>query len=271
MYSDAFPAGCFVIENETGLIGYSFSRLWGEVAWIGPVSIIPAQQAKKLGQKLMVQVIETLKHAGARVIGLETVPRSLRNIGFYAKLGFLPQNLTLDLVLPVPRHPEAPWPTNYEVVFYGDANPAERMALGSAAEELGRRLDPHLSIRPEIELTRQSQYGDTICVRHGRELLACFVVHTKTYSEDETPHYLKIVMTLMDSKLSIGEILSPLFAFAHRQGLVAISFRTPARYHRAYAELIAAGFQVFHGDLRLTLEGYEEVANPKGFYLSKWE
>jgi len=271
MYLAAFPAGCFVIEHENNLVGYTFSRLLGEVAWIGPVSVIPAHQGKKLGQQLMVKVIETLQRAGARVIGLETMPRSVHNIGFYTKLGFLPQNLTVDLIRPIPRHLEEPYPADYEVLFYNDADPAEKAFLISAAEKLARRSDPHLSIRTEIEITAQFQYGDTICVQRDRELLACFIAHTQKYSEDEVPRYMKIVLTLMETSLSVAEILPHLFAFAARNGLGTISFRTPTRYARAYRELVAAGFQVFHSDLRMTLEGHEEVADPKNFYLSKWE
>ncbi|MDZ7292086.1 MAG: GNAT family N-acetyltransferase [candidate division KSB1 bacterium] len=271
MYLAAFPAGCFVIENGSSLVGYTFSRLWGEVAWIGPVSIIPAHQGKKLGQQLMVRAIEVLKSANAKVIGLETMPRSHRNLGFYTKLGFIPQNLTVDLTLPVPRDPEEPWPADYEVVFYNETDSAEREFLVFAADALARRIDPHLSIRPEIELTWRFQYGDTMCVRHGNELLACFIAHTKTYSEEEAPRYMKIVFALMDASLSTGEILPHLFAWAKRRGLDTISVRTPTRYHRAYSELIAAGFRVFHSDLRMTLEGYEEEADPGSFYLSKWE
>ena len=271
MYLAPFPAGCIIIEDEKGLVGYAFSRLWGEVAWIGPVSVIPGHQNKKLGQQLMVKVIEILQRAGARVIGLETMPRSVHNIGFYTKLGFLPQNLTVDLILPVPHHPEEPYPADYEVVSYNDADPAEKFFLISAVEKLARCIDPHLSIRAEIEVTSQFNYGDTIFVQRGRELLACFIAHTKTYSEDETPHFMKIVLTLMEAALSVGEMLPHLFAFAAREKLNTISFRTPTRYSRAYSELIAAGFKVFHSDLRMTLEGYEEVADQKSFYLSKWE
>ena len=160
---------------------------------------------------------------------------------------------------------------DYEVIYYGDTDPAERAILDSAAEALARRLDPHLSVLREIELTHQFHYGDTLCLRRGRELLACFVVHTKTYSEDETPRFMKFVLTLMEPALSIAEILPHLFAWANRENLDTVSFRTPTRYKRAYAELLATGFQVFHSDLRMTLEGYEEVADPQNFYLSKWE
>jgi GNAT superfamily N-acetyltransferase len=271
MYLAVFPAGCFVVEHDNRLVGYAFSRLWGEVAWIGPVSVIPAHQGKKLGQQLMVKVLETLQGAGARVIGLETMPRSVDNIGFYTRLGFLPQMLTVDLILPVPRRPEEPYLADYEVVFYNDADPAQKTFLISAADELARRLDPHLSIRPEIEVTSQFDYGNTICVRRERELLACLIVHTRRYSEDEVPHVLKTVVTLMDHSLSIAEIVPHLFAFAGREGLDTISFRTPTRYVRAYHELINAGFKVFHSDLRMTLQGYEEVADPLNFYLCKWE
>ncbi len=82
---------------------------------------------------------------------------------------------------------------------------------------------------------------------------------------------MKLVLALMDPALSIVEILPHLFAWASREKLDTINFRTPTRYKRAYAELVAAGFQVFHSDLRMMLEGYEEVAEPDNFYLSKWE
>jgi len=271
MYLAVFPSGCFVMDDPNGLVGYAFSRLWGEVAWIGPVSVIPAHQGKKLGQQLMVKTIETLQRHGARVIGLETMPRSMHNIGFYTKLGFLPQNLTVDLIQAVPRRPEEHFPADYEVLSYNDANPAERAVLLAATETLARRLDPHLSIRPEIEVTHQFHYGDTIFVRRGREMLACFITHNKTYSEEEVPRFMKIVVSLMDASLSVGEILPHLLAFAVRENLDTISFRTPTRYLRAYSELVAAGFKVFHSDLRMTLEGYDEIADPKSFYLSKWE
>lgn len=271
MYLAVFPGGCFVVEDANGLVGYAFSRLWGEVAWIGPVSIIPAHQGKKLGQQLMVKTLETLQRHGARVIGLETMPRSVYNIGFYTRLGFLPQNLTVDLIQAVPPHPEAPFPANYDLVCFNETAPSEHEALFAGVEKLARRLDPYLSLRPEIEVTRQFDYGDTILLRRGEEVLACFIAHVKTYSEDETPRYLKIVCTLMDTALSVAEILPHLLAFAVRHDLDIISFRTPTRYQRAYSELIAAGFKVFHSELRMTLTGYEEVADPQNFYLSKWE
>lgn len=271
MYLAAFPSGCLVIENENGLVGYTFSHLWGEVAWIGPVSVIPAQQGKRLGQSLMIRAIEILKDAGAKVIGLETMPRSYRNIGFYTKLGFLPQNLTLDLIMSVPRIPDDPLPANYEVVFYSEANPTEKTMLASAADELARRIDPHLSIRPEIEVTCQFQYGDALCILRGRQMLACLVIHTKTYSEEEDPRYMKIVQMIVDPVLSVAELLPHLFEYAARKYLDTISVRTPTRYYRAYNELIATGFHVFHSDLRMTLEGYHEVADPRNFNLSKWE
>ena len=41
--------------------------------------------------------IEWLRRAGAQVIGLETMPRTMDNIGFYSTLGLVPGRLTLTL------------------------------------------------------------------------------------------------------------------------------------------------------------------------------
>jgi hypothetical protein len=219
----------------------------------------------------MVAAIDALQNAGARVIGLETMPRNYRNLGFYTKLGFVPQNLTVDLTLPVPQNYQSPSSANYEVLYYTAADPLDKAFLGTLADELARRIDPHLAIRHEIELACRFQYGDALCLRDGQQLLACVIAHSRTYSDEETPRYLKVVMMLMDAALSLREILPQLFVMAAKKGLDSIGIRTPTRYARAYLELINAGFQIFHSDLRMTLEGYHEVADPKNFYLCKWE
>ena len=272
MYLAGYPDGCFVLEKNREIIGYAFSRLWGEVAWIGPLSVIPAQQGQKLGQQLMRIVIRTLQAAGARVIGLETIPRNYRNIGFYGKLGFAPQQLVLDMQAPEPVRPTDTASDDLEAIFFGLSDKQEQDSLRKEIADFTRKIDPHLSLAGEIDLIRRFDYGDALLLKHARHGLIGFAVaHTETYSKEEPRAFLKVTALLLEEKKYFSGVLSILHVWAKREGLSSIVVRAPARYHFAFSELLRCGFRVVHADLRMTLSGHHEVASPDFFYLSKWE
>jgi ribosomal protein S18 acetylase RimI-like enzyme len=273
MYLASLPSGCLVMEHKGTLIGYAFTHLWGKVGWIGPVSIIPAHQGKRLGQEIMRAAIHASQKAGASVIGLETMPRNYRNLGFYSQLGFKPGRLTIDLIKRVPPVAGEALPPKYEARFYSQLEAAERTSLAAQIDRLARRIDPHLAISGEIELADRFKYGDALCVWEGENLMACVLGHTEPYSDDEAVRYLKIMTLLIapgDSNL-LSLVVPLLFDWAGRKNLDTVSIRTPTRYYRAYRALLALGFRVFHSELRMTLKGYHEQADPREFYLSKWE
>lgn len=273
MYLASFPPGCFVMEHKHTLIGYSFAHLWGKIGWIGPVSIIPAHQGRHLGREIMQATVKALQEAGARVIGLETVPRNYRNLGFYSNLGFLPGPLSLDLVRHVPPVWAETIPENFQAAYHSELAPAELAKVCVEADKLAQAVDPNLRLQSEIALIRQFQYGDALYVRDNGKLAACIVAHTETYSPEETARPLKVVMLLVHPQQSdlLTDLLPLLFKWAEQKQLTGISVRTPTRYQRAYRTLIEAGFRVAHAELRMSLEGYHEQANPDHCNLMKWE
>jgi ribosomal protein S18 acetylase RimI-like enzyme len=272
MYLAGFPQGCFVVEKNREIVGYSFSRLWGEVGWIGPVSVIPAQQGQKVGQQMMRIVIHTLQSAGARIIGLETIPRNYRNIGFYGKLGFVPQQLVLDMQSPSPEPFDHATSDELEAIFWGLSDQEEKKSLKAALDDFTKKIDPHLSLVREIENIRQFDYGDALLLKDGRRgLIGCAVAHNETYSIEEPRTFLKVISLLLADKRDFRTALEVLHAWAKRDGLSSIVLRAPARYHLAFGELLQCGFRVVHADLRMTLRGHHEVASPESFYLTKWE
>ncbi len=273
MYLANFPGGCFVMENKQSLFGYTFAHLLGQVGWIGPLSILPAQQGKHLGHEIVLAAIKALQHAGAQVIGLETAPRNYRNLGFYSKLGLQPGRLTLDLTKRVPPVAGESLPSKYEVCFIGQAEGAQRAELLAEVDALARRIDPCLALSNEIALTLRFNYGDALCLREGKRMVACALAHTETYSEDEAARYLKVVTLLIEPKRTElpGQVVQLLCNWASHKHLDTVSIRTPTRYARAYHALLGLGFRVFHAELRMTLKGFHERAHPREFYLSKWE
>ncbi len=272
MYLAGFPEGCFVVEKNREIVGYAFSRLWGEVGWIGPVSVIPAQQGQKVGQQLMRIVIGTLQTAGARVIGLETIPRNYRNIGFYGKIGFEPQQLVLDMQSPSSEMFNHTTSDELEAFFWGLSDQEEKKSLKPALDHFIKKIDPHLSLSREIEIVRQFDYGDALLLKDGRRgLIGCAVAHNETYSKEEPRTFLKVTSLLLEDTRDFRAMLEVLHAWAKRDSLSSIVLRAPMRYHLAFNELLQCGFRVVHADLRMTLRGHHEIASPEAFYLTKWE
>lgn len=273
MYLANFSSGCFVIESKQGLLGYTFAHLLGQVGWIGPLSILPAHQGKHLGHELVLAAIKALQQAGAQVIGLEAAPRNYRNVGFYSKLGFKPGRLTFDLTKRVPPIASEVLPAKYEYCFVSQTEGEVREALLAEIDTFARRLDPCLALSHEIKLALHYKYGDALCLRAGKRLLACALAHTETYSDDEAARYLKVVALLIDRKSAElpGQVVQLLCNWASHKHLDTVSIRTPSRYGRAFHALLRLGFRVFHAELRMTLKGFHERAHPREFNLSKWE
>ena len=81
------PNGCFV-ATDAGIAGYVFSRIWGKVGWIGTFGVAEEDRGKAIGKSLLEQAVAALRQSGCSVIGLETMPESAYNMGFYLRRGF---------------------------------------------------------------------------------------------------------------------------------------------------------------------------------------
>ena len=65
---------------------------------MGPIAVRPDRQGSGVGRCTVQAGIEFLRSRGATTIGLETMPRTTDNIGFYGTIGFVPRHLTITLV-----------------------------------------------------------------------------------------------------------------------------------------------------------------------------
>src|SRR5512147_1906047 len=96
--------GAMVWRDQDGeLCGFNMLHLSGREGWMGPLAVRPDRQGSGLGKTMLQIGIGWLTQRGARTIGLETMPRTVENIGFYSRLGFLPGHLTVTLVRDVGR------------------------------------------------------------------------------------------------------------------------------------------------------------------------
>src|SRR4051812_40588549 len=97
--------GALLWRDDRGAIAaFNMVHQSGVEGWMGPLAVRSDQQGHGLGKDVVGKGITWLRGRGAKVIGLETMPRTMDNIGFYSRLGFVPGQLTVTLSHDAHRH-----------------------------------------------------------------------------------------------------------------------------------------------------------------------
>ena len=271
-YLHANPGGALVIEND-GIAAYCFSRQWGTLAWLGPLSVIPAQQGRGLGKKIVRACIAHLQGQGAATIGLEMMAGSGRNLAFYTGLGFEIDKPAIDLIRPLTQHPESEAEI-FETVFYSRLSPAEQTELKAAASTFSRNIHAGLDYSSEMAHCLHYGFGDTVILKQNHDIAALMIAHTETYSNDEKRQFLKVNILQISPDLPITTLdacLHILEEWARDEGLTALYVRVPTRYAEGYRYLLSKSFVIAQNDLRLTLSGYGLRDETGIINFSKWE
>src|SRR5947207_14117919 len=123
--------GAMLWRDEHGdIAAFNVAHQAGVEGWMGPLAVRPDRQGTGVGKTIVRTAADWLIDRGVTTLGLETMPRTPENIGFYARLGFGPGFLTVTL-------------TN-EIATRGQPTPvllSRRSAADKeAAMESGRRL-----------------------------------------------------------------------------------------------------------------------------------
>jgi len=251
-------------DAEDGIAAFTIVHRSGREGWMGPLAVRPGLQERGLGSRVVRAGIDWLKAAGATTIGLETMPRTVENIGFYSRLGFRPGHLTVTLAREVSRrrHPAG------ERLSAAGATAAARLEECLALTE---RLRPGVDFRREIELTASLGLGDTTLVRVGGQLRAFALWHGAPLAAGHGSEELRVLKLVAQDLESFRELLAQLVQEAEAEGLRRVGVRAQSAYAGAYSALIAAGFRVQWTDLRMSLDGFAEPVSPDGVIFSNWE
>src|SRR6476660_490801 len=158
-------------DTEGHMIGFNMVHRSGTEWWLGPLAVLPDRQGEGLGSWMVRTGIDWLRSQGATTIGLETMPRTVDNIGFYSRIGLIPGHLTVTLVHDVGRRAPA---IAVESLGTGPRT-AERI---EECRQLTDGLLPGVDFTREIELTRDLAIGDTTLVRDGAGLAGFALWHS---------------------------------------------------------------------------------------------
>jgi len=255
--------GAMVWRDRGGdIVAFNLVHHSGTEGWMGPLAVRPDRQGQGLGKQVVLAGVEWLKAHSVRTIGLETMPRTVENVGFYSRLGFLPGHLTVTLS----RSPEDPAGIACTRLSRDGAGNA---ALAECAA-LTEQVAPGVTFERELRMTTDLAMGDTTLYRRHGMLAAFALWHAVPLAEGRPREEVRVLKLVARDLAAMLAVLEGVEAAAEEEGAGRVTVRCQSSYADAYGALVAAGWQAHWTDLRMTLAGWAEQP-VSGIVLSNWE
>ncbi|MCU0627230.1 MAG: GNAT family N-acetyltransferase [Gemmatimonadaceae bacterium] len=260
--------GAMLWRTERGAIAaFNIAHRSGREGWMGPLAVLPELQTRGLGRTIVQAGCDHLRGEGCATIGLETMPRTMDNIGFYSRQGFLPGPLTVTLTLDAAATAGEAAP-----VLLGRLPAGERDDAVAECAALVAALRPGWDWSREMRLTDALTLGDTVLLHRGSTLVAFALCHSAPLVEGRPREELRILKLAARSDADAEALLPLLGEYARRAGTRRVAIRVQGDATRCYGALVARGARVRWTDLRMALASHPEPAQPAdGVLLSNWE
>jgi GNAT superfamily N-acetyltransferase len=251
--------------DRGGIAAFNIAHRSGDEGWMGPLAVMPDLQSRGVGRAVVEYGVEHLRSHGCRVIGLETMPRTMDNIGFYSQLGFVPGPLTITVTLDAAT-------VDSPITLLGKLSPMEREAAIDECSVLTGTMRAGYDFTREIRITEALSIGETILLWRGTQLVAFAICHSAPLVEGRTRDEVRVLKFVARTDADALLLVTHLCEFARRCGTRRVAIRVQGDAPRFYAELIARGGRVRWTDLRMTMATYAEPQQPgDGVMLSNWE
>jgi GNAT superfamily N-acetyltransferase len=251
-------------DTDGHMVAFNMVHLSGTEGWMGPLAVRPDRQGEGLGSLMVRTGIDWLRSQGATTIGLETMPRTVDNIGFYSRIGLVPSHLTVTLVHDVPRRPGG----------VAETLSAAGSAWDSRLDECRRLADkvlPGVDFTRELALTHDLGIGDTTLVREGNSLSGFALWHSTPLAAGRPKDELRVLKVVAANSSAFERLLQALQLSALSERVTRIAIRCQTEFSAAYLRLVELGYRVHWTDLRMLLQGYPQRTPSEGILMSNWE
>ena len=252
-------------DGEGHMVAFNMVHRSGREGWMGPLAVRPDRQGQGLGSLMVRTGLDWLRSQGATTIGLETMPRTVDNIGFYSRLGLVPSHLTVTLIHDVPRRP---------VIGGGELLSAAGARFEScltACRELTEALAPGVDFSRELVLTRELAIGDTTLVREGAALVGFALWHSTPLAAGRPKDELRVLKLVARDAAAFDRLLDALPAAASAERVARVAVRCQTEFVAGYQRLVGRGYRVHWTDLRMLLPGHPPRGVGEGVVMSNWE
>jgi GNAT superfamily N-acetyltransferase len=257
--------GAMVWRGERGdIVAFNIVHRSGVEGWMGPIAVRSEHQGVGAGKEIVRRGIDWLRVHGATVVGLETMPRTMDNIGFYSSMGFVPGRLTLTTTV------DASYADKQGMLF-GRLGDRDKDDLLLRCRDLVARVMPGYDHSREIQLTDELALGDTLLLMKRDELVGFALCHTAPLVEGRAREDLRVLKLAIADLSALEDLVRLLSDLARRSGTRRVSIRVQGDYDAAYQRLIGMRARVRWSDLRMTLVGHAERRPERGLVLSNWE
>jgi GNAT superfamily N-acetyltransferase len=251
-------------DTDGQMVGFNMVHRSGTEGWMGPLAVRPDRQGEGLGSTMVRTGIEWLRSQGATTIGLETMPRTVDNIGFYSRIGLVPSHLTVTLVHEVSRR----------VAGVPELLSAAGAAWDQRVDECRRlteRVLPGVDFTRELVLSHDLGIGDTTLVREGGRLAAFALWHSTPLAAGRPKDELRVLKLVAANPFAFERLLQSLQLSALNERVTRIAIRCQTEFADAYLRLIELGYRVHWTDLRMLLQGFPQRVPSDGILMSNWE
>ena len=264
--ADAGEGAMLWRDEQDKVVAFNVAHRSGAEGWMGPLAVRPDRQLGGLGKEIVLAAADWLEQRGVAVLGLETMPRTVDNIGFYSRLGFVPGHLTLTMTREVARGGGR---AAYELL--GTLDPRERAPRMREIDHLVQSLAPGYDFAREIQLTLDMSLGNAITVRRDGRLAAFALCHSAPLAEGGTRDELRVLKVAAVGLDALLALLDAVSAWAATQSIRRVAVRCQTAYREVYQALIQGGFRVRWSDLRMTMAAHPETVPANGILWSNWE
>lgn len=262
--TDAGDGAMIWRDGRGDLVAFNMVHRSGSEGWMGPLAVRVDRQGDGVGRQIVQAGVRWLVDQGAATIGLETMPRTVDNIGFYTGLGFRPTGLTITL-----QAAAHPGPTD-GVTRLGSLTPPDRLRALAECRALSGAVGGGVDFTREIEITRTLDLGDAHLAYHGSTLGGLVLWHVAPLAEGRHSDELRILKLMAPDLPTAEGLIAAARDHAARCRLSHVSLRCQADAPVLYDALARAGWQVHWTDLRMTLTRYP-APSVDGILISNWE
>jgi GNAT superfamily N-acetyltransferase len=258
--------GALVWRGDDGaIVAFNIAHQSGIEGWMGPLAVRPEWQGIGLGKAIVQGGVDWLKARSAKVIGLETMPRTMDNIGFYSARGFIPTRLTVTVTLDAAVADEP-------VTLLGRLKTAAlRDEMIEACRSITEGQIAGYDYSREMRLTGELGLGDTVVLEQRGRVRGFAIFHSVPLVEGRSREELRVLKLVVERPDDIDSLAHLLGAAARRTGTRRVAVRVQGEYAAAYLRFIALGARVRWTDLRMTVVGYPEPVAASGAVFSNWE
>jgi len=251
-------------DERDEIAAFNIVHCSGREGWMGPLAVRPDAQGAGLGKEIVRSGIDWLVASKALTIGLETMPRTMDNIGFYSSLGFTPGKLTVTVTVDAAPSSEAP-------SAFGRLSASDKESVLAECSTLSQSVQTACDFTREIAITDALGLGETILFRDGGKLSGFALCHTVPLVEGRAREETRVLKLVLSRQSDLPSAVTTLADFARRGGTRRVAFRFQTEYLDAYQQLIAMGGRVRWTDLRMSLAAYPEGKSRNGLVWSNWE